>query len=465
MSFPAPRSTRIRLQCAVTGALAFTLACSSDQTAITAPVGLPFAAKGGGGGPTVSSTSPPYGKQATTLDVRIFGSGFTQGAAATWKLHGIADPNKVRTNHTTFVSSSEVIANITIAESADIALWDVAIALAGGKNGIGTEMFEVTSAISLGTLGGNAEARAINNLGQASGYTGSSAFVWEPNAPDDATGQMWPLGPGNALDIDNDGVTAVGHSSPWAVYWTRGPGGWPTTATLLPGQGGEITFGRARAIATDETGTTIAAGELDFGSGRRMHKRAAVWRRSPGGSWASPILLPDFSATEDQKPEDVSRTGIVVGHSDYVNHGVVWEPDGAGGYSAPVLLPVLPGDRSTWPNAISPDGTTIVGQSYGQNTERAVVWRKVDGQWQVQALPGAATVTSRAQGVSDFGHVAGEVASKAVLWMIAAQPFTGPTQLGGLGKGSTGSKAWAVSGNGMRAAGSANNVAVMWRLQ
>src|SRR5512146_242624 len=86
----------------------------------------------------VTSTNPSFGDQGTTVDVHVFGSGFTSGAKATWLLHGVADDH-VHTNSTTFVSSSELVANITIAGDATLDFWDVQVSLSSGKNGVGSE--------------------------------------------------------------------------------------------------------------------------------------------------------------------------------------------------------------------------------------------------------------------------------------------------------------------------------------
>jgi hypothetical protein len=105
-------------------------------------------AKGGkvGGGSTdvvVSSLAPDSATQGLTLDVTIAGSGFTSDMDATWELDGIADPAQVRTNKTTYVSSKQLIANITIAPDATPDRWDIRVMSRGGKGGIGIEMFKV----------------------------------------------------------------------------------------------------------------------------------------------------------------------------------------------------------------------------------------------------------------------------------------------------------------------------------
>ena len=144
-----PRSLLLRRQA---GALFLSLglvagACTNRSA--DAPTAAPAAALAARAaqGPTVTVTSPQFGNPGTTLDVRVLGTGFVAGAQATWLLRGVANPAKVRTNSTTYVSSTEVVANITIAGDADLAFWDVQI-MAGGKNGVGTESFEVTNKVN-----------------------------------------------------------------------------------------------------------------------------------------------------------------------------------------------------------------------------------------------------------------------------------------------------------------------------
>jgi len=99
---------------------------------------------GGGGNPVVSTVDPAYGRQGeVNKKVRILGSGFDDGSTATWTRNGTADP-KVSVNSTRFVSTTELEADITIAEDAEVTLYDIVVETASRKSGIGTELFEVT---------------------------------------------------------------------------------------------------------------------------------------------------------------------------------------------------------------------------------------------------------------------------------------------------------------------------------
>ena len=127
----------------------FMLACSPDAPTAAARRDYPDHAvfAGAPGTPTVTRTSPDSAKQGQTVDVHVIGTGFSAGAVATWQLHGIANPAKVKTNSTNVLSSTELVANITIADTADVAEWDVQVALVGGKKGIGSELFKVTTSV------------------------------------------------------------------------------------------------------------------------------------------------------------------------------------------------------------------------------------------------------------------------------------------------------------------------------
>ena len=121
-----------------------------SPTSVThAPRG-PVAAKGGGGGGSgsaslaVTSTAPASAAQDTTLDVTIYGSGFTTGAKATWSLNG--DTTLVHVKSTKVVSSSQLVATVNVPLTAPVASYDVNVMLVGGKKGVGAELFTVTLA-------------------------------------------------------------------------------------------------------------------------------------------------------------------------------------------------------------------------------------------------------------------------------------------------------------------------------
>jgi hypothetical protein len=58
---------------------------------------------------------------------------------------GTSDPGGVTVNSTTFVSSTELTANITVSDTAVISTFDIQVLNSDGRGGKGTELFAVTS--------------------------------------------------------------------------------------------------------------------------------------------------------------------------------------------------------------------------------------------------------------------------------------------------------------------------------
>jgi len=147
----------------------------------------------------VNSTSPSAAPQGTTnLDVTINGNGFKRGATAQWFVTGTTNPGGVTVNSTSFRSSSQLIANITVAGDAVISGFDVQVASAG-RTGKGTDLFAVTLK---GTPVG------CTSSGTPSGYT--LAGVLNPVQPNGAA-LITSLVIGNAirvrpLDLNGDGT-------------------------------------------------------------------------------------------------------------------------------------------------------------------------------------------------------------------------------------------------------------------
>jgi hypothetical protein len=145
------------MRCAfLVGVLVVATACSNDVAAPISTRNFTISAAVSSGGMAVTSTTPDSATQDTTLDVTINGSGFVSGSVATWQFNGVSDPLQVRTNSTRYVSAKKLVANITVSSSATIGKWDVQVAAAGGKGGIGTEVFAIK-------LRGNVDAHSRVN--------------------------------------------------------------------------------------------------------------------------------------------------------------------------------------------------------------------------------------------------------------------------------------------------------------
>jgi uncharacterized delta-60 repeat protein len=94
----------------------------------------------------VTAADPASGAQGTiNLNVKVTGKGFKNGAKAKWFLTGTTDTGGVTVNSTTFVSSTELNANITVSDTAVIGNFDIQVLNSDGRGGKGTELFAVTA--------------------------------------------------------------------------------------------------------------------------------------------------------------------------------------------------------------------------------------------------------------------------------------------------------------------------------
>jgi uncharacterized delta-60 repeat protein len=94
----------------------------------------------------VNAADPPAAEQGTVnLNVKVTGKGFKNGAQAKWFVTGTTNPGGVTVNSTTFVSTTEVTANITVSDTAVISNFDIQVLNSDGRGGKGTELFAVTA--------------------------------------------------------------------------------------------------------------------------------------------------------------------------------------------------------------------------------------------------------------------------------------------------------------------------------
>jgi probable HAF family extracellular repeat protein len=373
----------------------------------------------------VKSTSPDTATVDSTLDVHVFGSGFDVGSRAQWALSGVPS-GKVVTNSTRFVSSTELVANITIAKDATLASYDVMVTTSSGKGGIGTECFVITAkATDLGTLGGTqSEALGVNNFTQIVGWSyvasgAEHAFLWTRASGMQDLGTLGGSA-SHAYAINDNGqvvgssTTAAGEKH--AFLWTATDGmrdigtlggtlsealaisknGAIVGGSFLSGAGYEVTFlwsagvmeniggTRARGLAVNNALQVV--GTADVGVVSSTY-RSLLWTKS-GGVWTSEEL-DGPNPNGGSYTYGINELGQVIG--DFVTTtsqrgAYMWTR--AGGYK---LLPLLPKGTGVWANAIN-DAGRIVG--YGNDisgSQHPAVWDPKGDGWTITTFAGAGT--------------------------------------------------------------------------
>ena len=399
-------------------------ACSSDAPTSVEGVDI-LAAKGGssgGGGPsgdpTVKSTNPSSAPQDTTLDVRVLGTGFDDGSVARFLLNGSSVPD-VRTNSTRFVTSKELVANITIAANAVTDLYDVEVTTFRGKRGVGIELFEVRLKVTVTDLGALPDATwmsayGVNDGGAVVGWGQSSpsrrrpewdrAFHWQ-------NGILTDLGPGAAFDISDDGlvvgVADVNTDQARAVVWLGGAGaGW--TKVELPTDPG-IGGGRGGAYGISDRGDRVVGSLSPYAPDAAV---PALWTRT-GQGWALTVL--PSSGYAHAYPADVNDAGMIIGYVGTAPglRGVVWTY-GGGGWQM-ILLEALPGgptapggEPESRPSAISETGEIVGVSNDASGVDRAVIWHRVGAGWgSPEIISGGNWGTAWAGDISESGQIVG----------------------------------------------------------
>ena len=178
------------------------------------------------GNVSVTAADPMSAEQGTiNLNVKVTGKGFKNGAKAKWFVTGTTDPGGVTVNSTTFVSSSEVTANITVDDAAAISNFDIQVTNSDGRGGKGTELFAVTS------------KNALNCPPQSPPLTSDSkCYAAFPGCLDQTFGGIGFVN----IDPDNNAADEKTlNSGGVAVEWGRKRGGGegliPSTELLWPG--------------------------------------------------------------------------------------------------------------------------------------------------------------------------------------------------------------------------------------
>lgn len=320
-----------RLRVSVTAGFIVLLSCTEDSTMSPNGEAIPIAAAGGGAGPTVRSTVPSSSPRDTTLDVLVRGTGFERESRVVWALDGDTafQTTGVRTNATTFVSSRELIANVTIEADARLALYDVEVLARGGKKGIGIEIFEVTNNITtLPSLGGTASfASALNEaaiiVGSSTDERGEQHAVrWRRER------NIWQVeklpGGVHAGEINNRGTVVGINAAIHLVLW--------------PLRGGVVDLGPGVPLDISEEETVV--GWVRVEGSEPIGTQAAVWARRSPATWSAAAILPGLAA----------------------------------GASAEAI-------------AVNDAGTKIVGHAWdARGVEQAVRWELRDGEWQAPAV-------------------------------------------------------------------------------
>ena len=411
--------------------------CSSDAVrSPLAPADAPLVAKTAS--VSVNATDPGFGDQGQVNEtVTITGAGFKAGAHAAWLRKGVVDPT-ITVTSTQFVSSSTVVAVISIAPNSPLDFRDVQITNFDRTQGIGAAVFEVTQAQ---IIPGTVNARGVNDNGEVTGtLTNGGPFYY-----DVASGFLQivagNVGSGNEISplgntIAGAGGGANGVAFPY-LYTRTGPVGTAWTATPLPVDP-KASGGGARAMVTDPvTGLPTLLGGVEFLP--ILHgaacSNAVIWSwQASTNTWKRILLQNNGACQAEIRGRGLSATGIAVGRVD--GNAAMWTPDGSGGYT----LKLLPGAK--YANGINGNASMIVGEtSPAHGTSTAVYWVASSGGWgNAISLAGGCSssrdISDASNRVTLIGCPFPGTSVTYPSYMDA--PYAAPIKLGGVGGHSSG---------------------------
>jgi hypothetical protein len=369
-------------------ALALVGACAVPTDTATDRVALGKAPAG----PTVTATDPPGAPQDTVLDVHVTGSGFDRGSKVAFVRNGIVDP-KLHVNGTSYRTSGELIANVTIAADAATIAYDVMVTTSSGKKGIGTELFAVEVPFEpLDAPAGFSDTYDAGPSGLISGRVTTSCSpgwtpaVWDVNRSLTALPALPGTCGGVARGVNGAGVAVgsayIGTSRSLPARWLPGPSGY-TVEQLPPLPGGKD----PGPWAINESGWIGAGND------------AAVWTPTTGWQLAlKPAGATSCTATQVGNGGQIIASCLIGGLGQPVFWATISSP--------PTLLPLPSGATGAHPKAVSAAGV-VVGFSTGSGF-RAVRWTSSSGAWTAEFLPDLGRGGS-ALAMNEAGEIAGSV--------------------------------------------------------
>jgi uncharacterized membrane protein len=378
------------------------LGCMDSRSTEPSTADPAFAKGGGTGDPTVASADPAAAPQDTTLDVHVFGSNYDEGSRVDFSRGGVVDP-KLQVNATTFRSSRELVANVTVAPDAPTVSYDIVVTKSTGKKGIGTEKFAVlVQGEMLSSPSGQSWATSVSENGLVSGYVMGVCGTVQGGVLWDQLGQLTVLPglPGTcgsfARDVNSSGVavgTAYGSNSSESVNVRWLPSGGTYQAESLPRlPDGSLPL----AYRINEAGLIVAT-------------NAAVWSEATG--WQ---MLPRPSGATTCKGDiAINDVGAIAGKCTIAgqDRAVYW-PSASG---SPVVLPLPVDGGHPVVGGINDIGMIVGSVAITMRTNgsrnalwRAIRWNPSGGSWTAELLPDLGK-GGHAEAINDAGQIAGAV--------------------------------------------------------
>jgi hypothetical protein len=192
----------------------------------------------------VTAATPSSAVQGTiSLDVVVSGSGFDHSAKVKYFVSGTTNPGGITVKNVVFRNSKELVTTIDVADTADLASFDIVVTLDSGRKGKGTTLFSVKPKPA-----GPSAAPAYPPARHYQGFTSNGGDAT-------ATSRLYMFGgtPGGGMGMDD--LWSYSDSGSTGATWTLIPGG---TTTPGPRRSLGWSCGGGRCVAANgTTGTSV----------------------------------------------------------------------------------------------------------------------------------------------------------------------------------------------------------------
>jgi len=161
----------------------------------------------------VTAANPSSAYQGTiALDVVVSGSGFNPSAKVQYFVSGTTNPGGITVRNVRFNSSSELVTTIDVADTADLASFDIVVTLDSGRKGKGTTLFTVKQKPNDTPLPTYPPARVMQSFTSNGGTTA-------------ATSRLYMFGGDGADGTQIADLWAYANAGSSGARWTYIPGG------------------------------------------------------------------------------------------------------------------------------------------------------------------------------------------------------------------------------------------------
>jgi hypothetical protein len=184
------------------------LACASLLAIGVAPIGAALAQV------KVTAATPASAYQGTlALEVVVTGSGFNSSAKVQYFVSGTTNPGGVTVRNVRFNSANELVTTIDVADTADLASFDIVVTLDSGRKGKGTTLFSVKSKTT-----GPAATPTYPPARHYQGFTSNGGST-------SATSRLYMFGgtPGGGMGMND--LWSYTNAGSTGATWTFIPGG------------------------------------------------------------------------------------------------------------------------------------------------------------------------------------------------------------------------------------------------